>query len=167
MSDAAIHIRPARAADAAWIIPLAPRMHAFGPPPWREAGEMDAAVAQQWAHELAHPTPGSSFLVAEDASGAPAGFVWVKTERDYFIERPVGHVIDIAVTEAAEGRGVGRALLEAAERWAEERGYPWLTLHVFEGNDRARRLYEKMGYQPEWTRMLKRVGSRLADDPQR
>ena len=42
----------------------------------------------------------------------------------------------------------------------EEAGYPWLTLHVFEGNDRARRLYEQTGYVVEWTRMLKPVGPR-------
>jgi ribosomal protein S18 acetylase RimI-like enzyme len=135
-------------------------MHEFGPPPWREVGVMNDAVAAQWARELAAPTPGSTMLVAEDASGAAVGFVWLKTERDYFSDMAVGHVIDIAVTREGEGRGVGRALLAAAERWAEDAGYPWLTLHVFEGNDRARRLYEKVGYEVEWTRMLKRVGRR-------
>jgi GNAT superfamily N-acetyltransferase len=138
-------------------------MHEFGPPPWRDVRVMDAAVAAQWARELASPTPGSAFLVAEDALGSPVGFVWLKTERDYFIDMPVGHVIDIAVTKAGEGRGIGRALLDAADRWAEANGYPWLTLHVFEGNDRARRVYEKHGYVPEWTRMLKRVGPAAKD----
>ena len=160
MSDIGITIRPARPDDADWIIPLASRMHEFGPPPWREARVMDAAVAEQWSHELADPTPGSAMLVAVEGSGSPVGFVWLRTERDYFIDRPVGHVIDIAVTKAGEGRGIGRALLQASEQWAEERGYPWLTLHVFEGNERARRLYEKMGYEPEWTRMLKRIERR-------
>ena len=84
--------------------------------------------------------------------------MWWRTERDYFVDMPVGHVVDIAVTKAGEGRGIGRALLDAADRWAESNGYPWLTLHVFEGNDRARHVYEKHGYVPEWTRMLKRVG---------
>jgi ribosomal protein S18 acetylase RimI-like enzyme len=158
MSDVEVRIRPARPDDASWIVPLAPRMHEFGPPPWRDVGVMDAAVADQWRHVLANPTPESVVLVAEDALGAPVGFVWLKTERDYFIDRPVGHIVDIAVTKDGEGRGIGRALLDASERWAEGRGYPWLTLHVFEGNDRARRLYEKVGYAPEWTRMLKPLG---------
>lgn len=96
-------------------------------------------------------------LVAEDPSGTPLGFVWLKTDRDYFTGDPVGHVIDIAVVPSAEGRGVGRALLEAAERWAVDAGYRYLTLHVFAGNDRARRLYERVGYEIEWTRMLKRL----------
>jgi ribosomal protein S18 acetylase RimI-like enzyme len=157
MPDADLHIRPARPDDAGWITSLAPRMHEFGPPPWRDVSVMDDAVAAQWARELANSASGSTFLVAEDALGIPVGFVWCKTERDYFIDMPVGHVVDIAVTRAGEGRGIGRALLAAAERWAEDAGYPWITLHVFEGNDRARRLYEKVGYVPEWTRMLKRL----------
>jgi len=162
-SNANVTIRPARPEDAEWIVPLGSRMHEFGPPPWRDVRVMDAAVAAQWARELANPTPGSAFLVAEDALGSAVGFVWLRTERDYFIDMPVGHVIDIAVTRGGEGRGIGRALLDAADRWAESNGYPWLTLHVFEGNDRARRLYEKHGYVPEWTRMLKLVGPAARD----
>ena len=157
MSNADVRIRPARPDDAEWIIPLGHRMHEFGPPPWRDVRVMDDAVATQWARELASPTAGSAFLVAEDALGNPVGFVWLKSERDYFTDMLAGHVVDIAVTRAGEGRGIGRALLAAAERWAEEAGYPWLSLHVFEDNDRARRVYEAAGYVPEWTRMLKRV----------
>ena len=158
MSGDDIRLRRARPDDTEWITALAPRMHEFGPPPWRDVGMMNDAVAEQWARELTTPTAGSVMLVAEDASGAPAGFVWLKTDRDYFSDMQVGHVIDIAVTPSAEGRGVGRALLAAAEQWAKDHGYPWLTLHVFAGNDRARRLYEKAGYVVEWTRMLKRLG---------
>jgi ribosomal protein S18 acetylase RimI-like enzyme len=162
-----LRIRPAEHGDTVWITALAPRMHEFGPPPWRDASVMDDAVAAQWARELANPTPDSAFLVAEDSSGMPVGFVWLRTERDYFIDMPVGHVIDIAVTREGEGRGIGRALLAAAEKWAEDAGYPWLTLHVFAGNDRARRLYEKMGYVPEWTRMLKPLNRARGREPGR
>jgi ribosomal protein S18 acetylase RimI-like enzyme len=165
MTDTDLRIRPARADDAGWITALAPRMHEFGPPPWRDVSVMDEAVAAQWARELAAPTPASTMLVAEDALGSPVGFVWLKTEKDYFSDLATGHVIDIAVTRGGEGRGIGRALLAAAERWAEAAGYPWLTLHVFEGNDRARRLYEKVGYVVEWTRMLKRVGPSGSESP--
>ena len=68
-------------------------MHEFGPPPWRDVRVMDEAVAAQWARELEDPSPNSTFLVAEDALGTPVGFVWLKAERDYFIDMPVGHVI--------------------------------------------------------------------------
>ncbi|MGH7663378.1 MAG: GNAT family N-acetyltransferase [Gemmatimonadaceae bacterium] len=162
MNDVDVRIRPAHADDAGWITALAPRLHEFGPPPWREVAAMDAAVAAGLARELASPSPGSAILAAEDASGTPVGFISLRTDRDYFSDAPCGHVTDLVVAGAGEGRGVGRSLLAAAERWAEEAGYPWLTLHVFEGNDRARRLYEQTGYAVEWTRMLKSVGARRA-----
>ena len=157
MTESDIRIRPARADDTEWITALAPRMHEFGPPPWRDVQVMNNAVAQQWTYELTNPTAGSVFLVAEDALGAAIGFVWCKTDRDYFTDMLVGHVVDIAVTKAGEGRGIGRALLDAAERWATDAGYPWITLHVFAGNDHARRVYERRGYVPEWIRMLKQL----------
>ena len=75
MSNADVRIRPARPDDAEWIIPLGHRMHEFGPPPWRDVRVMDDAVATQWARELASPTAGSAFLVAEDALGSPVGFM--------------------------------------------------------------------------------------------
>jgi ribosomal protein S18 acetylase RimI-like enzyme len=160
MSDPEIRIRPARADDAGWITALAPRLHEFGPPPWREVGVMNEAVAAGLARELEDPSPGSAIFAAEDLSGTPLGFVSLRTDLDYFTEEPVGHVTDIVVARAGEGRGVGRSLLAAAERWAEEAGYPWLTLHVFEENHRARRLYQQTGYVAEWVRMLKPLGSR-------
>lgn len=156
-----IGIRPARPEDAEWITTLAPRLHEFGPPPWRDRAGMDTAVAAGLARDVASPPPGAVILVAEDAAGTPLGFVSLRTDRDYFTSEPVGHVTDIVVAREGEGRGVGRALLAAAERWGEECGHPWLTLHVFEGNARARRVYEQAGYVAEWTRMLKALpGSR-------
>jgi len=158
MSDVDVRIRAARPEDVDWITALAPRLHEFGPPPWREVAGMNAAVAAGLAREIGEPSPGSAIFAAVDRAGVPLGFVSLRTDRDYFTEVPVGHVVDLIVARAGEGRGVGRALLAAAERWAEKAGYPWLTLHVFEGNDRARRLYEQVGYVAEWTRMLKPLG---------
>jgi ribosomal protein S18 acetylase RimI-like enzyme len=157
MTDPETRIRPARPDDAGWITALAPRLHEFGPPPWRAVDVLNAAVQVQLARELKNPTPGSAFFVAQDAAGQPLGFASLRTDRDYFTEEPVGHVTDLVVARAGEGRGVGRALLARAERWAQDNGYPWLTLHVFEGNERARRLYEHVGYRAEWTRMLKPI----------
>lgn len=150
-----IRIRPARPDDSEWIMALVPRLHEFGPPPWHEVETMNATVRAALASELASPSAGSAILVAEDASGQALGFVSLMTDRDYFTGVAVGHVSDLVVTRAAEGRGVGRALLAASEDWADQAGYPWMTLHVFKGNDRARRIYEESGYGLEWIRMLK------------
>ena len=61
----------------------------------------------------------------------------------------------IAVTARAEGRGIGAALLRAAEDWARAEGYATLTLNVFEGNARARRAYEHAGFKVETVKYVK------------
>ncbi len=85
-------------------------------------------------------------LVAIDPQGERLGFVHVETAVDFFTHERHGHISTIVVEAACEGRGVGTALIEAAEAWCGERGYRLLTLHVFEGNESARRLYERAGF---------------------
>ena len=62
---------------------------------------------------------------------------------------PVGYVFGLYVHPAQAGRGVGRALLGHAERRLREQGMEVVSLHVFEANERARRLYAKAGYAPD------------------
>jgi ribosomal-protein-alanine acetyltransferase len=53
----------------------------------------------------------------------------------------------IATDPASSGTGIGRALLDAAERAARGRGCASLRLEVRADNDRARVLYERNGYR--------------------
>jgi GNAT superfamily N-acetyltransferase len=155
-----LRIRPATREDRDWIVALVPRLHEFGPPPWRVAELMDAFVADEIAAAVDAPLEDSVVFVAEQArDAAPLGFVYVVTEVDYFTRERHGHVSDIVVAQAGEGTGVGRALLEAAEQWAGARGYRLLTLNVFVKNERAHAVYEHCGYVPEWTKMVKELGS--------
>ncbi len=55
----------------------------------------------------------------------------------------------MAVEPALQRRGVGRALLQAAEGEAKRRGLPYMTLMVTEENVAARSLYERGGYVTE------------------
>ena len=55
----------------------------------------------------------------------------------------------IAVDPARQGRGIGRALIDAAIAEARARGARRLTLRVFSPNERARRLYESAGFVVE------------------
>jgi len=153
-----IRVRAARPADRTWILPLAPRLHDFGPPPWRPRDQMDRAVSEAIDRALTAPPEGSVVLVAEDAEGRPLGFIHLETQRDFFTHEPHGHVSDLVVAEPGEGKGVGRGLMAAAEDWTRERGFRLLSLNVFGRNERARRLYERLGYQPDTTRMIKDLG---------
>lgn len=58
---------------------------------------------------------------------------------------------DLFVAEAARGRGVGRALIEAAAAVARERGAPILEWSTEPGNKRAQALYDSTGAErSEW-----------------
>ena len=92
-------------------------------------------------------------LIAE-SDGTPAGCAYLVTLVDYFNERPHAHLSVLAVAKAAEGQGVGSALLEACEQWARNRGSDRLTLSALVTNARARALYERKGFGGEYIRYV-------------
>jgi ribosomal protein S18 acetylase RimI-like enzyme len=67
----------------------------------------------------------------------------------------VGHdghrawVYYVAVAPGAQGNGLGRALMAAAEAWTTERGVPKLMLMVRGTNTDALGFYARLGYQVE------------------
>lgn len=63
--------------------------------------------------------------------------------------RHVGHVIGMMVAGPLQRRGIGRALLDALidEVRCRPAGLELLTLTVTDGNDGARRLYERAGFE--------------------
>ena len=65
-----------------------------------------------------------------------------------FKARPLLNVHDLVVLPAHRARGVGQALLAAAQKHAQERGCCKLTLEVLSGNQRALRSYERFGFAP-------------------
>lgn len=150
-----IAVRAAVPADFAFILETARRLGEFGAPPWRTAEEIVAGEVRTLLRHFSSPGEGEALLVAESPAGQRLGFVFVESLKDYFRGESHGHVGILAVAGAAEGRGAGRALLEAAEGWAKPRGYGFVTLNVFEGNRRAREIYERAGYAAETLRYRK------------
>jgi GNAT superfamily N-acetyltransferase len=116
---------------------------------------MDHAVAASIAQALSGATPDALVLVAESPAAEPLGFVHLHSAIDFFTGERHGHVSDIVVKAEAEGRGVGQALMAAAEAWARGLGYRLLSLHVFDGNARARSFYERLGYGPDIVKLIK------------
>jgi GNAT superfamily N-acetyltransferase len=152
-----VQVRPAAATDRPFVLGIVPRLRAFGTPPLRPAVALDAAERRALERALETPTEDATLLVAELDDAGPAGVAYAETAVDYFTGERHGHLAIIAVSETGEGRGVGRALLQAVEEWASRRSYRFVTLNVFAGNGRARRVYERAGYAPDTIRYYKEL----------
>jgi ribosomal protein S18 acetylase RimI-like enzyme len=63
----------------------------------------------------------------------------------------------LAVTQEAEGKGVGTRLMQALECTAHEAGQTRLALEVFSDNTRARAFYDRHGFSLEIMRLVKKI----------
>jgi ribosomal protein S18 acetylase RimI-like enzyme len=100
--------------------------------------------------------PRRLILVAVDGQDRVLGGAGVTRSND---GEPRAHLNSIGVMPGAEGQGIARALLAAIEAWCREQGLDDLTLDVYPGNQRARRLYERAGFDTQWHRLRKRIES--------
>lgn len=153
-----VRIRAPRPGDREQILALVPRLRAFGPPPLRPIEDLDRAETEAIEKALDSPPAGSVVLVAEsETMPGVAGIAYIETHPDYFTKEYHAHLAILSVAGNAEGHGVGRALLEAVDDWTRARGYRFVTLNVFGGNERARRVYERAGYQVDAVKYLKPI----------
>jgi ribosomal protein S18 acetylase RimI-like enzyme len=142
------------------------------PLPIRRATAADAAEVARLFTVLGHPTTaeeaaarwagfeaqGNSAFVAEREDGTLGGVI--TTHRTMVLHRPkpVGRITGLVVDEALRGRGVGRALVEAAE--LDLRGAGCGLLEVTSNLRRAdaHAFYERLGYERTSLRLAKTIG---------
>lgn len=112
--------------------------------------EIPAASAEEEAHAWL-ALPGAAVLVAVEAEGDAglAGFAEVG-ERPYADgcdTSPVAYLEGWYVNLARRGRGVGRALIEAAVQWARERGYREMGSDALLEEVGSQRAHERVGFE--------------------
>jgi ribosomal protein S18 acetylase RimI-like enzyme len=88
-------------------------------------------------------------VVVAELDGRAVGWAKMNHPTELAASAHVWHVTGLAVDPEFEGRGAGRALMEALMGLARERGGRRMTLRVFAPNERARRLYERLGFEVE------------------
>lgn len=82
-----------------------------------------------------------TFLVARNGDDDVIGAVRVSVHDDR------GHFGMLSVDPTAQGAGLGRALIDAAERYCAERGCTWMDLEVASPRLELPALYRRFGYE--------------------
>jgi GNAT superfamily N-acetyltransferase len=144
-------------ADRVFIRGLNSRLSSVIDAPTHSREEVDAFqdrfTATTWADDN---RDGATFLaVGED--GQRLGYVNVRAGADEIADERCAYIALLAVIAKAEGRGVGQALLLAAESWSKDMGFSRVALDVFASNCRGQRFYETAGFRPETLRVIKRL----------
>ncbi|MGD8858308.1 MAG: GNAT family N-acetyltransferase [Chloroflexota bacterium] len=155
-----IQIRPAAAADydavnRVFVSELAHHV-ALLPDRFQMA---EPVMRRQWIHDvLAAP---EKILLLALVDGAVVGLVLLidSVSLDDVIYRPRRYleVDELAILPEYRSRGIGRRLMEEAERFAAARGIPTVELHVWEVNEQARAFYDRLGYRTIRRRLARTI----------
>lgn len=100
----------------------------------------------RWRKLLAPRADRQRATLVHDQGGQVAGFASVGPARDADATPATGELMAVYVDPPAQGAGVGRALLGAADARLRELGFAEAVLWVFEENGMARELYERRGW---------------------
>jgi len=139
MTDPAIAIRPAVAADVPALLALIRALAAY-----EKAEHAVKADAAQLLAEGFGPRPAFEALLAE-LDGKAVGFALFFHNFSTWEGRRGLYVEDLFVLEKARGHRLGERLLAACAAIAVERGCPRLDLAVLDWNP-ARGFYDRLGF---------------------
>ena len=152
----AIVIRPADPSDTEFLSNLSSRLSGVPGPSWHDLAAMEGFQTRYMAETFAPSAlDGASTLIAWSSDGRRLGYIHMRPGKDGVTEEPCGYVSLLALDKEAEGTGVARRLMAAAEDWARARGYRLLSLDVFADNRRAIDFYRRGGFKRETLRMVK------------
>jgi GNAT superfamily N-acetyltransferase len=140
-TPAAPTIRLARPADRDDLARLSTQL---GYP--MSAEEAEARLKEISPGDPQAPSPGAnqSVLVAE-LDGRVIGWIQVEVSRVFESLRQ-GEICGLVVDEAVRGAGIGRRLVEEAERWAAGRGCRVLRVRSNVVRERAHAFYRRAGF---------------------
>lgn len=100
----------------------------------------------------------ANLFIAEN-EGTIIGFVYVFVRETLalpvFVQRRFGSIDNLFVQENWRGRGVARSLLQEVERWLKNQGISDVELNVYEFNQQAIALYDRLGFTTISRKMVK------------
>jgi GNAT superfamily N-acetyltransferase len=133
-----LNIRTATRADAATIASLVRELADY-----EKLLHEAKARPEDFLRELDSPNPVIHVLIAE-WNGEPAGFALYFYNFSTFVGRPGLYLEDLFVRPAQRAHGIGRALLRALARIAQERNCGRMEWAVLDWNEPALRFYQSL-----------------------
>lgn len=103
----------------------------------------EEAIRRRWA--ALDDEPAHAVFVAEAANGRAVGWVHVH-ERRLLEADGMAEVLGLVVDEGERGTGVGRRLVDEAERWSVARGCGSMRIASNVVRQEAHAFYQKLGY---------------------
>ena len=104
--------------------------------------EKQPALRRTYAQHTGRADTASMLAVLH---GTPVGFISLEFRQPFFMTAPQAWIPDLIVSEAARGRDIGAALLDAAFAEAQRRGAYAVALESGHQRSVAHRLYESSG----------------------
>lgn len=144
-----VTVRPAGASDADFLAEMLVAAAFWRPE--EPSGSVTEVLSQpQLAHYVSGwPAPGDLGVIALDEQ-LPVGAAWARllpeSDPGYGFVDATTPELAMGVVRACRGRGIGTRLLRALIAAAREQGLASLSLSV-EPDNRARRLYERVGFR--------------------
>lgn len=142
-----IHICRVDYADSVHASALVALLDAYAHDPMGGgAGLSEYAKNHVVAGLAARPQAFSVLAFAQDANQTPVGLVNCIEGFSTFAAKPLVNVHDVIVLPDWRGQGVASAMIENVIQIARDRGACKLTLEVLSGNQKALRVYGKLGF---------------------
>jgi GNAT superfamily N-acetyltransferase len=92
--------------------------------------------------------------VVAEVDGQVYGFANCVVHENTWESQPICYLEDLYVEPGARGRGLGRALIEWLRNAMRAEGWARLYWHTREGNERARRLYDRFAEADDFVRYV-------------
>ena len=137
-------------------------------PLWRELEDAQGAFRLYPPVDEAEERVSASFRAAIEADDGdvlvafegdePVGMVLVHLERPSRVsDEQAAELSRVVVRSGRRGSGAGKALVDAAEAWAHNRGVRTMVAAIFVQNERSRGFWRAVGFEPWVERMVREV----------
>lgn len=104
--------------------------------------------------------PETIIIIAEDNHQIIGGLICnLETTHNIpiFVPRKYACIENITVSSSYRHQGVGKRLIQAAQKWASKRGANMIELTVWEFNQDAANFYQELGFKTYRRRMVKNI----------